>query len=318
MAQELSKSAREDRRTGLVLGGGGAVGIAWEAGLIVGLAEKGVAVGRADWIVGTSAGAFVGAMLAAGISPDDILSGLAAAPSADEISAESAAAKEPEKPRAALPDARVLGEIFRVWGGAEALDRDVRRKIATLALEAAGDRANPMRGRIDRFVPGGEWPAGFEATAVSQTGEFTLFGAGDGVSLDAAVAASCAVPGIFPPVEIGAGRYVDGGVRSGTSADVLIPRSPAHVLIVAPLSNPESPTLGALMDRCMRQEMEQLADAGVACHALVPDEADRAAFGPNMMDPSRQGAAREAGLTRGRREAESPALEIWRERPGTK
>jgi NTE family protein len=288
------------------------VGIAWEAGLLVGLAEKGVEVARAEWIVGTSAGAFVGAMLAAGVAPDDILAGLTRAPSADEISSQAETPADKEA-RPALPDARVLGEIFQLWGQAEVLDHDVRRRIASLSVDAAGDRVNPMLGRVERFVPGDEWPDGFEATAVSHTGEFVLFGPDHGVPLDAAVAASCAVPGIFPPVEIDGAHFVDGGVRSGTSADVLIPRAPSHVLIVAPLSNPESPNLGAVMDRCMRSEMKLLADAGIACYALVPDEADRAAFGPNMMDPSRQQAAREAGLDRGRREAGSASLEGWLE-----
>jgi len=48
----------------LVLGGGGPVGIAWEAGLAAGLHEGGVDVTRADFILGTSAGSFVGAQLA--------------------------------------------------------------------------------------------------------------------------------------------------------------------------------------------------------------------------------------------------------------
>ena len=50
----------------LVLGGGGPVGIAWEAGLIAGLAEGGVELAEADFIMGTSAGSFVGSQLAMG------------------------------------------------------------------------------------------------------------------------------------------------------------------------------------------------------------------------------------------------------------
>src|SRR6267378_5880441 len=50
----------------LVLGGGGPVGIAWESGLVAGLAQAGVDLGRADFTMGTSAGSFVGARLALG------------------------------------------------------------------------------------------------------------------------------------------------------------------------------------------------------------------------------------------------------------
>ena len=53
----------------LVLGGGGPVGIAWESGLIAGLAEAGVDLSTADFVIGTSAGSFVGAYLAAGTPP---------------------------------------------------------------------------------------------------------------------------------------------------------------------------------------------------------------------------------------------------------
>jgi NTE family protein len=47
----------------LVLGGGGPVGIGWEAGLIVGLADAGVVVWESDAVIGTSAGSAVGAQL---------------------------------------------------------------------------------------------------------------------------------------------------------------------------------------------------------------------------------------------------------------
>src|SRR5215813_5479129 len=53
----------------VVLGGGGPVGVGWEAGLATGLAVAGVAFGAADLIVGTSAGSIVGAGLALGLDP---------------------------------------------------------------------------------------------------------------------------------------------------------------------------------------------------------------------------------------------------------
>jgi hypothetical protein len=51
----------------LVLGGGGVTGIAWELGILAGLAEDGVDLTDADVIVGTSAGSVVGAQLTSGI-----------------------------------------------------------------------------------------------------------------------------------------------------------------------------------------------------------------------------------------------------------
>jgi NTE family protein len=295
----------------LVLGGGGAVGLAWEAGLLAGLAAQGVRVAGAEWIVGTSAGAFLGAMLASGLDPEQIITRLARAPSADEISDKASRQSAAQSPRQALPDARILAEIFSLWGQAEVLDRPVRERIALLANDAAGERVNPMLGRVEHLMESRAWPPSFEATAVSSSGEFAVFGARDGVSLDLAVAASCAVPGIFPPVEIAGVRYVDGGVRSGTSADVVLARSPSCVLIIAPLSDPNSATLGRLMDRCMRDEMQQLHDSGIPCHPIAPDADDRKAFGPNMMDPSRSDAALEAGRERAHREVAAGALGDW-------
>jgi NTE family protein len=62
----------------LVLGGGGAVGIAWQTGLLSGLRDAGVDFASADTVVGTSAGALVGALLSGGREVTDALASLAA------------------------------------------------------------------------------------------------------------------------------------------------------------------------------------------------------------------------------------------------
>lgn len=75
----------------LVLGGGGPLGIAWETGLLAGLAAGGVDLSRADFILGTSAGAFVGAQMAMGRSPAKLVETLTALgkPSAPTVGASS-------------------------------------------------------------------------------------------------------------------------------------------------------------------------------------------------------------------------------------
>ena len=58
-----------DQRTALVLGGGGITGIAWETGLVAGLADAGVHLSGADLVIGTSAGSVVAAQLTSGADP---------------------------------------------------------------------------------------------------------------------------------------------------------------------------------------------------------------------------------------------------------
>ena len=56
-------------RIGLILGGGGEVGIAWEIGVLAALeTEAGFSAGTSDVIAGTSAGAIVGTYAAQGRS----------------------------------------------------------------------------------------------------------------------------------------------------------------------------------------------------------------------------------------------------------
>ena len=56
----------------VVLSGGGVVGLAWEMGMLIGLAEAGVDVRNADMFVGTSAGAFAAALFTSGLTPDEL------------------------------------------------------------------------------------------------------------------------------------------------------------------------------------------------------------------------------------------------------
>jgi NTE family protein len=74
-------------RTALVLGGGGITGIAWELGILKGLADAGVDLSEADLVVGTSAGSVVGTQLASG-RPLQELYATQLAPPDTEIGAE--------------------------------------------------------------------------------------------------------------------------------------------------------------------------------------------------------------------------------------
>jgi NTE family protein len=126
------------------------------------------------------------------------------------------------------------------------------------------------------------------------TGAFTVFTRESGASLLHAVAASCAVPGVWPPVTIGGLRYIDGGVRSGTNADLATGCD--RVLVITP-SQPDVPSAwGSLED-----EIAHLQPAAV--HVIYADEATRVAFGTNPLSPTTRKPAALAGRSIGRGQA---------------
>jgi len=149
------------------------------------------------------------------------------------------------------------------------------------------------------------------AAVEASSGNFRCFQAGEDVPLAAAVAASCAVPGMFPPISIDGGRYMDGGVRSGTSADLLVPDEPDQVLVIAPMSE-ATLMIGALAERCLRDEVAQLEAAGSQVVTVLPNLADVEAFGGNLMESTRAAPARQAGEIRGRALARD-VLHGWRD-----
>jgi len=88
------------------------------------------------------------------------------------------------------------------------------------------------KARIGAGLPSHEWPGQHIATVAidTQTGEHRIFDRDSGVDLLSAVAASCAVPGVYPPVTIDGKRYMDGGVRTTTNAGPRrsLRRNPRH------------------------------------------------------------------------------------------
>lgn len=270
----------------LVLGGGGVVGIAWEAGVLEGLQRNGVDPAAADLIVGTSAGSVVGTHLRSGRAPDDLY-------------AEQFLPSDGVAERTIGQDIESLRQIFGRWSRAEAMTPALCAEIGALALAAATvseeERLEIFRSHLLTID---EWPAGaLVVTAVdAESGAFQTWDRDSGAPLTLAVASSCAVPGMFPPVTIDGRRYIDGGVRSGTSADLA--RDQDTVLVVAPLgASPQG--IGAITRRQLDAEAAELRAAGSTVDVILPDAAALEAFGPNLMDAERRAPAAEAGLRQG-------------------
>ena len=261
-------------RRALVLGAGGEAGIAWEVGLLAGLAERGVDLTAADLVVGTSAGAGVAARINSG-------AGLAAlyeaqlAPADGEIVAKFG-------PRA-------IAKF--VWAVAPARRNPLRARVrlGRMAVRARTEPPAQRRAVVAARLGTHDWPAGnLLITAVdADSGEFATFDAGSGVDLVDAVGASCAVPGVWPPVTINGRRWMDGGMRSPANADLAAGYD--RVVVVAPITRGFKP-LPSVSDQVM-----ELARSCQAVAMLAPDAASVAAFGRNLLDPRTRAPSARAG-----------------------
>lgn len=270
----------------VVLGGGGVVGIAWETGVLKGLRDGGIHPAAADLVIGTSAGATVGAQLAAGRSLSELF---AAQLTADDGGTARLVAEA---------DPAVLAAVFAMITARANLSASVRAEVGAMALAA---RTTSELRRLEFVVARlgvADWPeTRLIITAVdAHNGAMTTFDRSSGASLAEAVAASGAVAGLWPPVTIAGRRYIDGGFRSATWADLA--EGCAEVLIVAPIGEAAEGPL-ALMYRELLSEVDGLRDAGTAVYVIEPDAAALAAFGPNLMDPTRRAAGAQAGLRQG-------------------
>ena len=280
-----------DQRTALVLGGGGITGIAWEIGLLAGLAEAGTDLSAADLVVGTSAGSVVGAQVTSG---EDL----------------EAMYERQLAPATGEKAARLNRSTFAqfAWAMLRSRGRDVdfRRRIGALALAAEKAGLTPSeQERLDVIgarLGGKDWPRrALTITAVdAETGAFTPFDKASGVPLLKAVAASCAVPGVYPPVTIGDRRYVDGGMRSAANADLA--EGYDRLVVLAPIPRGIGP---------MASVDAQVSGLVARVAVVSPDQASRAAIGRNVLDP----AAREPSARAGRAQAAAVAervADVWK------
>ena len=207
----------------VVLGGGGAVGVGWQTGLLTGLREAGVDLAGAEAIMGTSAGALVGALLSGGRDVTDALTSLAAL--GQSIDPGSLAAGD---------------EAFLSVMRQARLDTDPRQALRAIgrAAQEASTPAEDVYLGLFRTLDGTAWPAGFRCTATdTDTGELVVWDQGSGVPLPHAVASSCAVPVLFPAVTIKGRRYMDGGILSHLNATAVPPTDVLVVLSCHPLGS---------------------------------------------------------------------------------
>jgi NTE family protein len=278
-----TQTAHAARGRVVVLGGGGVAGIAWETGVIAGVARAGVALAAADGFIGTSAGSVVGAQLAGGVSSEALLVAQLAPP---------AGSQEAFRPYSqAAADTRNRRLMEKVGGDLDA----ARRRIGAFALRSETPPAAARRAIIAARLPETAWPQRWLGVLAvdADSGEHVVFDRHCGVDLVDAVMASCAVPGSWPVAEIGGRRFMDGGIRSMTNADLAL--GARHVVVLAPLGYSEgNPVSGHL-----RAEAARLRASGCRVDVIVPDAASLLALGDNVLDPARRIPSAQAGLAQG-------------------
>jgi NTE family protein len=301
-------AARTSTRA-LVLGGGGLAGIAWEVGVLVALTDAGVDLGRADRIVGTSAGSVVGTLLATGV---DLAEVHAQHQDADASAGDAG-------PPVTLDMETMGAEIAGAMAGARDA-REVRARIGAWASSVDTAPETERRTVIAGRLPVRDWPdRDLRITAVDAgSGDrvvFTSAGAqgpdgsvSAGVELVDAVAASCAVPGVWPPVTIDGHRYIDGGMASIVHVALADEPDPVdRVLVVAPLDPPAGGPFASASEEVARRR-EALGAEGVL--GVLADEPSLAAFGANVLDPAVMPASARAGYAQGQAVAED-VVRLW-------
>jgi NTE family protein len=262
----------------LVLGGGGVTGIAWTTGLLFGLHEQGVDVLRAHRLIGTSAGATVGAQITSGVPFSDLFQRQAdPARQCRELN------PQPQQLQAL---AATLLPLMNITDGAERI-----RRIAEVALASETVEERERRAVIEDRLPSHRWPEqSFSVVAVdTQSYQTTLFDRHSDANLVDAVAASCAVPGIWPAVTIMGRRYMDGGVRSPDNADLATDCT--VVLVLSPV--------GLRGNHGLEAQVATLQRNGAAVHVIEPDAASRIAIGQNPFDLQMRAPTARAGHLQG-------------------
>lgn len=285
-------------RRGLVLGGGGITGIAWETGLLTGLAEKGVDLTTAHRVVGTSAGSIVGAQITSGTSLDELYRRQLLPP---------AELGDGDVPLASVGP-RVLAQLalslLLSRGDAERFARVLGKRAVRAAVGGRTPSVSERYAQVARRIGGLTWPdRDLVVTAVdAATGTLAAFGPRGQwpeVPLEDAVNASCAVPCVYPPIPIGDRTFVDGGVRSGANADLAVDCDP--VVAITPLDRSLGPIESAA---------RQLTALGVGHLVITPDKASRTAIGKNVLDPAARPPSARAGHSQGAACADR-VRELW-------
>jgi len=300
----------------VVLGSGGVLGDTWMSGVIAGLLEAdGPDLRQCGRFVGTSAGSIVATRLAAG---EDMRAYLARRfdHGPDSIDTELIAGQSDGIHSSGGGDPSLLDRAASATLGAIGPGgRLLRRSVLRLIPEGSRELAHLGRS-IDRLMP--EWDPRLSliGLSVESGGRIVINGADRrGLTPSEAVRASCAIPGVFRPVDSEAGPIVDGGVWSPVNLDAVPPEAGESVLCLYPSGYRSSPrslrrTLtGGISRSRVRIEAASVRHRGGRVLTVAPDREAAEAIGPDRMDSDRDPAVAASGFRQGVELASS--LNVW-------
>ncbi|MFC0040816.1 patatin-like phospholipase family protein [Actinomadura rayongensis] len=270
----------------LVLAAGASVGGFWQAGLVEGLRRAGTDLGDADLIVGTSAGSMTAAVIALDAGLPGFIDAVAAGRSAEPMPS-----VEPD------PATRIYDLLADPSVPADERRRRAGRVARTADTSATRHRADKTFG----LLAGRAWPdRTLLIPAVDvETGERAVWRRGGAATLEQAVRASCAWPGLFPAMEIGGRSYMGGMTYSIAHADLAAGCD--RVVVIAPLHPLAGRDELAADLAAVAPRRTAVVDAGPAASEMF----DLLLFDPHMVRP-----AYAAGLARAAEHAAEVAA-VW-------
>nr|WP_269746711.1 patatin-like phospholipase family protein [Catenuloplanes japonicus] len=266
----------------LVLGGGGVVGASWEAGLMDGLRAAGVAVDEADTVIGTSAGALVGACM--------------------------------RTPAASIDVFTAVDRFRRVLGSGHAGALTALKSLMTNGgVEAVRDSTAQIVSEqnylgVMAVLEGRPWPDGFRCVVTNvDTGEQEVLDRASGVDVHRAVTASCSVPLICPPITAGGRRWVDGGLEDMLNAGLAVGHDRVLVVSCYPLTRAD-PSNEAVLNGLdgLRATVGKVVTVEPGADLLALAGPD----GINVLDGRLASAAYAAGRKTGAGQADRIAM-VW-------
>jgi predicted acylesterase/phospholipase RssA len=256
-ARGVGRPASVDRRrrprrdkTALVLGGGGFTGGVYEIGALRALDLLAInsSVGQFDVYVGTSAGSFIAALCANGVTPEEMMSVVThqgQQPFKDVVLSDLLRLNLAEYVRAgALMPGRALKvarEMLSLRGGVSLMDivLGLAEGLPSGAYTGAGIESYLRKvlsepGRTDSFD---ELACELYITATDlDTCERVVFGVdGTDVPISTAVRASGALPMVYSPVRVEDRELIDGGIVSTTNLDIAVQAGAKLIIVINPI-----------------------------------------------------------------------------------